>query len=118
MCCGSCMQSLIPHACIHSFIPSLIRNVPTQLDRFVHYKFKCPLCGQPCVLEIPVIKLTYTIETPPCPVEPHSVRHAVEHHLWSQSPDRGIKNRLDGTIAVRKANGDKIADISVRAYIK
>lgn len=96
---------------------SLVSSFRTQIDRFVPYEFSCPICGDPCVLEIPVIMVNYTIDTPPCPVGP-DFSHFVKEPLNQVSPTAGIRTHLAGSVQLQKANGDLIAEFTVEAYVK
>ncbi len=90
------------------------------LDRFLPWKFSCPLCGKDCELQFPILPLNYTIVMPPCPIPPHSVSHILEHHLWEHSPTEGVvTTHLEGTVHLfRGSTQESIAEFSVTVTVR
>lgn len=90
------------------------------LDRFLPWKFSCPLCGKDCELQFPILPLNYTIVMPPCPVPPHSVTHTLEHHLWEHSPTKGlVTTHLEGTVhLIRGSTQESIAEFGVSVTVR
>ena len=66
-----------------------IIEVTAMLDNRVPYKVECHLCGQDCVLEIPIFKVHYTIPMPPCPLSLKDRTAKFDFHLWRSSPTDG-----------------------------
>jgi hypothetical protein len=89
----------------------------SQIDRFIPYSFTCALCGEDCILTIPVVKFTYTIPLPACPVPAHTIETRIEYKLQSNSPTEGIPTHLEGAIEISKSSGEKIAAFTVSIFV-
>lgn len=92
-----------------------------QIDGFIPYHFRCALCGQDCILSIPVVKANFTIPTSdhcPIPVGQHSKR--IVRHLWANSPTDGhITTSLEATIAaIQGSTGKKLVEVKLSAHVK
>jgi hypothetical protein len=75
------------------------------IDGKLPWSFECPLCGQDCVLKVPVVDLTYTYKMPACPIVLPRAKesHTMTFSLWKDSPTHGwISTRLEGTVVVYK----------------
>ena len=88
-----------------------------QIDSLISYSFTCALCGEDCVLTVPVVKFTYTIPLPPCPVPAHTIQTRIEYKLQPHSPTEGIPTHLEGTVKIARSSGEQMAEFSVSAYI-
>jgi hypothetical protein len=92
-----------------------------KVDRIIPYQFRCALCGEDCVLSIPVINLNYTIPMPKeCPIPIHTSTRHVVGQLWDDSPTKGIfPTRLDGSVQmIQGRTGKTLVDFSVESFIK
>lgn len=69
------------------------------------------------MLEIPVIEISYTIDTPPCPLGP-TFAHYVKEQLMAISPTGGIRTHLEGQVQLTRSTGETIAQFTVSAYVK
>ena len=73
------------------------------IDNRIEYNFTCVVCGEDCVLEIPVIHFNYTFPMPDCPVKPKKRTHTLLYQLWKSSPTHGfITTSIQGTISIIK----------------
>jgi len=90
------------------------------IDKFIPYKFRCALCGQDCVLEIPVLKRNETIHMEKCPVTVDTTKGHIVYQMMDESPSRGkITTKVDGTVQLTQgATGKTLALFSVEGYIK
>jgi hypothetical protein len=100
----------------HVDMPAKVLNetanleVTMMLDNRVPYKLECPLCGQDCVLEIPVFKVHYTIPNPPCPVSLQNRSEDFEFQLWRASPTDGwLTIPVSGSGKIYEAPGIELA---------
>ena len=90
-----------------------------QIDAKVPWSFQCPLCGQDCVLEVPVIKLTHTLKMPDCPITPKKRSHSLTYHLWRASPTNGwISVPFVGDVQIFKEPDEVFAEFSVLATVR
>jgi hypothetical protein len=101
------------------------------VDDKIPWSFTCKLCGEDCVLEVPVIQVTHVLKMPPCPVQPRERHHGIQYNLWERSPSGGlISTHIEGTVRVIQGsssddsgNGDgdgggTIAEFSISADIR
>ena len=113
---GYYQNSLI--ICNNHAFPTNTLTQPLQIDSLIPYSFTCPLCGEDCVLSFPVVKFTYTIPLPPCPVPAHTVQTNIEYRLQPDSPTEGIPTHVEGIVKIYRSTGEQMAEFSVSAYVK
>lgn len=90
-----------------------------MLDNRVPYSLSCPLCGQDCVLQLPVLKVHYTIPMPPCPVSLEDREQAFAFHLWRMSPTDGwLTIPISGTGQVYEAPDALLASFVVHVTVR
>mmetsp|Transcript_15269 Transcript_15269/g.22510 ORF Transcript_15269/g.22510 Transcript_15269/m.22510 type:complete len:190 (-) Transcript_15269:85-654(-) len=89
-----------------------------KIDSFISYSFSCALCGEDCVLEVPVVKFKYIIPMPSCPVPAHNETTQIEYQLSKHSPTEGILTHLEGHVKVVKASGETLANVAITVYVK
>ena len=87
-----------------------------KLDRFVPLKFTCALCGADCTVTVPIIKKTYTLKMPSCPISSQGLRGNLTATLPSPSPVP-LKIGLEGNLKATDANGNVLADIDVSGQV-
>jgi hypothetical protein len=94
-------------------------EVTAMLDNRVPYKVECPVCGQDCVLEIPVFKIRYTIPMPPCPVSLKNRTEGFEFHLWRMSPTDGwLTVPVSASGVVYEAPGIELASFEMHLTVR
>jgi hypothetical protein len=70
----------------------------------------CAICGAPCELIIPVIKLPVTIDMPDCPISADAYSNLTAFSLPDTSPVP-IKLKFTGTVELLDDDGNSIAKI-------
>jgi len=90
------------------------------IDKFIPYKFRCALCGEDCVLEIPVIKHNESIPMEKCPISVHETNANVIYQMMDESPTHGkIATKVDGTVQLTQAaTGKTLALFRIDGYVK
>jgi hypothetical protein len=78
-----------------------INKQTKKIDGKIPWSFTCKLCGEDCVLQVPVIKVDFSLPMPPCPVQPNKRSHTLEYQLWKSSPSHGwVSTSFEGTITL------------------
>lgn len=88
-----------------------------KIDTIVPYNFRCHLCGEDCILKIPVIKRSIVIPMPKvCPVE--SISQYLIQKLQDHSPVP-VEVKLSGKLfIVQGRTGTNLAEVTVDVYVK
>ena len=94
-----------------------------HLDDKIPWKFNCVLCGQDCVLEVPVIDLKYKFPMPKCPIllPPTAKSYQRTFRFWKVSPTHGwITTKIEGHVTVYKdySKSDVLTNVDVSIHVK
>lgn len=89
-----------------------------HVDHIVPYSFSCAVCGEDCVLKVPVANIEWSFPTPPCPINTDAIVDTIKEDLGKKSPTDGIPVHLEGNLQVVRASGDSVAKFSVSVDIK
>jgi hypothetical protein len=92
-----------------------------KMDRFVPYHFRCPLCGEDCVLKLPLINMTHTIPMPKnCPIPAQNSSQPVHYQLLDRSPTDGkVPVRVDGIVSlIQGKTGKTLVEFTVEGHIR
>lgn len=87
----------------HSFATNDYFEANILLDKFSPYKVRCHLCGQDCVVDIPILGLKYTIPMPSCPL---STQQDVHQEFSFHLPPTGLPFLTQIEATVRVVEGD------------
>jgi hypothetical protein len=87
-----------------------------RIDELTPLTFTCNICGQPCMISIPVINQEVQVDTPKCPIEKDRVYQSIGEML----PEKVFlpETIFKGTIKAIKADGitvilSAVADVKV-----
>eukprot|EP00550_Attheya_septentrionalis_P008280 CAMPEP_0198288604 /NCGR_PEP_ID=MMETSP1449-20131203/7052_1 /TAXON_ID=420275 /ORGANISM="Attheya septentrionalis, Strain CCMP2084" /LENGTH=204 /DNA_ID=CAMNT_0043986773 /DNA_START=341 /DNA_END=955 /DNA_ORIENTATION=- len=90
-----------------------------KIDHFVPWEFLCKVCGEPCVLEIPIIQLERAIEMPPCPIVVGEMSDTVDEWIGNHSPTDGtIPTHIVGDVYVTDSSGIELIHATVNVFVK
>jgi hypothetical protein len=89
-------------------------DVTATLDGVVPFKFSCPVCGDNCTVTVPIIKETYTIDLPPCPITAQKLDQTFSVALPSKSPIP-VKLKAKAAVNVLDAAGQTLATLHLSA---
>jgi len=92
-------------------------DVDAKIDRLVPFKVTCDACGAPCTVTVPVIKKTFTIDMPDCPISATTVQKTMQVALPAKSPIPLIKISVKGEVTVTDPSGGVLAKLSVDASL-
>mmetsp|Transcript_27025 Transcript_27025/g.56597 ORF Transcript_27025/g.56597 Transcript_27025/m.56597 type:complete len:247 (-) Transcript_27025:1220-1960(-) len=81
-----------------------------KLDGALPYHFRCPICGQDCQLQIPIVGANITIPmAPDCPVADKKHTLHIIGKLWNYSPTDGfITTKIEGNVSLVQGSTDAI----------
>ena len=91
------------------------------VDNKVQWEFSCPLCGQDCVLKMPVLPLEYSLSMPSCSLQPEERTEIITYDLWKNSPSHGLVDvpvTLQGQATFYSGPEKVLATIQVQASIQ
>ena len=91
-------------------------NVDMKLDDFIKFKFECAVCGTDCTVTVPIIKKTFTIPMPACPISKRSLQKRISAALPSKSPVP-LRIGAKGTVQVTDATGAVLVDMNVEGKV-
>jgi len=87
-----------------------------KVDYIVPWKFDCQVCGEDCVLSIPVVNAGTTIPGPDCPFANEAHTIGFELPLDNGSPVAGIPTHFSGHVTVKRSD-IVVVRISVEATV-
>ena len=76
------------------------------IDKYVPFHFQCPVCGEDCIVQAPLVHLNWSIPMPPsCPIYVNQTDPPATYHLFAHlpptSPTKGIlATSVNGTVQV------------------
>lgn len=88
------------------------------VDYILTYNFACHICGEPCVLTIPVIEQEISFPAPPCPLTSDDAPNPIDVPLDETSPTKGIPSHAEGEVYVQRSNGDIVVHATVQVTIR
>ena len=78
------------------------------IDNRLPYTFTCKVCGEDCILKVPIIDFEYTLSMPNCPVKPKRRSHTLFYQLWKSSPTHGfVTTSINGIVTIIKSTKTK-----------
>ena len=94
---GSSYTAAIDVALTHTFGAKSTFSVDAKVDSFIPFKLKCNMCGQPCVVKVPIVSKTINIKMPDCPISTSALNKTktlVLPAAPSELPKTGIKGKV------------------------
>ena len=74
------------------------------IDNRLPYTFTCNVCGEDCILKVPIIEFEYALPMPDCPVKPKKRSHTLLYQLWKTSPTHGfVTTSINGIVTIMKS---------------
>jgi len=92
----------------HEFREDDMIHASLKVDYFVNWEFECHVCGQDCVITVPIVDLEIPIQMPPCPLINNDIPPTLEIPLGND-PIAGIPLRVEGDLSLKKKSDEVIA---------
>lgn len=93
-----------------------------KLAGWISYTFHCAVCGQDCVLQLPVFHhRNVTIAMPKtCPIPADAVSETLTYQMWDESPTGGtVAVHFEGNLVLIQGRTDTtLIDVHVEGFIK
>ena len=94
-------------------------SVDVKVDKLVSWKFSCAACGANCTTTIPVVGEDVNFAMPDCPVPATAVPATVfEQLLPADSPTKGVKVTVSGTVGVKDSKGADVIALKIDATVQ
>eukprot|EP00750_Incisomonas_marina_P025895 INCI5755.1.p1 GENE.INCI5755.1~~INCI5755.1.p1 ORF type:complete len:193 (-),score=36.24 INCI5755.1:118-696(-) len=92
-------------------------EIDAKLDNVVPFKASCLACGADCTVTVPVIKKTFDIKMPDCPIAAGAFKNTTTVTLPATSPIP-LALSVKGKVTVKDASGTTKFDLDVDAALK
>lgn len=89
-----------------------------KVDYFVSWKFDCKICGEDCVVTIPIANFDIHISMPPCPLGNADIPTLMQLPLGDSSPFEGVPLHIDGNLFVKRNGNITIACSQIKVDIE
>jgi hypothetical protein len=86
-------------------------TVDATVDGLVKFNHSCAACGEPCTVTVPVIKKTFTIPMPSCPIQKGSLSKTLEIQLPKHALVP-LKTTTKGTVTISDPSGVVLAKVN------
>lgn len=91
--------------------------IDAKLDNIIPFKAECAACGANCSITVPVIKKTFDIQMPDCPISATELKNVTTVTLPAKSPVP-IALSAKGSITVTDAAKNVVVDADFEAALK
>ena len=88
-----------------------------KVDYFVPWEFDCAICGEDCVLTVPVVNWDVQVPLPDCPLGNEDIPNTLQLMPGDSSPLDGVPLHVDGDLKLVTAGGEVAASAHVKVTI-
>ena len=88
------------------------------VDYFVSWEVDCKICGEDCIMTVPVVKYDIHIPMPDCPMGTDDIPTMLELPVGDTSPFEGIPLHIQGDLIIKRNEDVEIAKSHIVVDVK